>query len=92
MSKVVLKYFHILIISFLYLNGFFILEIFSSTRYIKVLIDDWNNNEKTKVLLTNAAQVHLKHAKFSKHIRTLSPASRAILLSGPIGMFCGNDN
>ncbi|KAL5540302.1 hypothetical protein UlMin_042785 [Ulmus minor] len=40
-------------------------------------------SEKTKVLLTSAARVHLKHAEFSKHIRTLSPASRAILLSGP---------
>ena len=92
MSKVVMKYFHILIISFLYLNGFFILAIFSSTRYIKVLTNDWNDSEKTKVLLTSAAHVHLKHVEFSKHIRTLSPARRVILLSGPNGMFCGNDN
>ncbi|KAJ6687623.1 P-LOOP CONTAINING NUCLEOSIDE TRIPHOSPHATE HYDROLASES SUPERFAMILY PROTEIN [Salix koriyanagi] len=40
-------------------------------------------NEKTRMLLTSAAFVHLKHADFSKHTRNLSPASRAILLSGP---------
>ncbi|KAJ6969834.1 hypothetical protein D5086_027899 [Populus alba] len=39
--------------------------------------------EKTRMLLTSAAFVHLKHADFSKHTRNLSPASRAILLSGP---------
>jgi len=37
------------------------------------------------MLLTSAAFVHLKHADFSKHTRNLSPASRAILLSGPAG-------
>ncbi|KAG5229660.1 peroxisome biosynthesis protein [Salix suchowensis] len=40
-------------------------------------------SEKTRMLLTSAAFVHLKHADFSKHTRNLSPASRAILLSGP---------
>ncbi|XP_011047746.1 PREDICTED: nuclear valosin-containing protein-like isoform X2 [Populus euphratica] len=40
-------------------------------------------SEKTQMLLTSAAFVHLKHADFSKHTRNLSPASRAILLSGP---------
>ncbi|PRQ60244.1 hypothetical protein RchiOBHm_Chr1g0379091 [Rosa chinensis] len=34
------------------------------------------------MLLTSAAYVHLKHY-LSKHIRNLSPASRAIWLSGP---------
>jgi hypothetical protein len=42
-------------------------------------------SEKTRMLLTSAAFVHLKHADFSKHTRNLSPASRAILLSGPAG-------
>lgn len=40
-------------------------------------------SERTRVLLTNAAYVHLKHLDVSKHIRNLSPASRAILLLGP---------
>lgn len=37
------------------------------------------------MLLTSAAYVHLKHSDLSKHTRNLSPASRAILLSGPAG-------
>ncbi|EYU19606.1 hypothetical protein MIMGU_mgv1a001750mg [Erythranthe guttata] len=40
-------------------------------------------SERTRVLLTSAAYVHLKHLDVSKHTRNLSPASRAILLSGP---------
>ncbi|KAL5567849.1 hypothetical protein UlMin_024424 [Ulmus minor] len=54
-------------------------------RETQVTLEDFPYylSEKTKVLLTSAARVHLKHAEFSKHIRTLSPASRAILLSGP---------
>ncbi|XP_004298846.1 PREDICTED: putative cell division cycle ATPase [Fragaria vesca subsp. vesca] len=40
-------------------------------------------NEQTRVLLTSAAYVHLKRAEVSKYTRNLSPASRAILLSGP---------
>ncbi|KVI07115.1 AAA+ ATPase domain-containing protein [Cynara cardunculus var. scolymus] len=39
-------------------------------------------SEQTRVLLTSAAYVHLKHLDVSKHTRNLSPASRAILLSG----------
>ncbi|RDX58160.1 hypothetical protein CR513_62544, partial [Mucuna pruriens] len=35
------------------------------------------------VLLTSAAFVYLKHLHFSKHTRNISPASKAILLSGP---------
>ncbi|KAB5531693.1 hypothetical protein DKX38_018363 [Salix brachista] len=42
-----------------------------------------NHSERTRMLLTSAAFVHLKHADFSKHTRNLSPASRTILLSGP---------
>ncbi|KAL1556866.1 peroxisomal biogenesis factor 6-like [Salvia divinorum] len=44
-------------------------------------------SEQTKVLLTSAAFVHLKKAHFSKHTRNLSPASRAILLSGTTEMY-----
>ncbi|XP_047958449.1 uncharacterized protein LOC125203962 [Salvia hispanica] len=40
-------------------------------------------SERTRLLLTNAAYFHLKHLDVSKHTRNLSPASRAILLSGP---------
>ncbi|KAL9265081.1 putative AAA domain-containing protein [Drosera capensis] len=39
--------------------------------------------EQTRVLLTSAAYVHLKHSEVSKFTRNLSPGSRAILLSGP---------
>ncbi|KAL3643097.1 hypothetical protein CASFOL_013912 [Castilleja foliolosa] len=44
-------------------------------------------DERTRVLLTSAAYVHLKHFDVSKHTRNLSPASRAILLSGPAGLY-----
>ena len=47
------------------------------------------DSEQTRVLLTSAAYVHLKHSDFSKHTRNLAPASRAILLSGPAGMLSG---
>ncbi|KAJ6874774.1 hypothetical protein NC652_034472 [Populus alba x Populus x berolinensis] len=54
-------------------------------RNSKVTFDEFPYylSEKTRMLLTSAAFVHLKHADFSKHTRNLSPASRAILLSGP---------
>lgn len=39
-------------------------------------------SERTKALLTSAAFVYLKEEQFSKYTRNLSPASRAILLSG----------
>lgn len=34
------------------------------------------------MLLTSAVYVHLKHLDISRHTRNLSPASRAILLTG----------
>ncbi|KAL1552801.1 hypothetical protein AAHA92_13558 [Salvia divinorum] len=40
-------------------------------------------SERTRIALTSAAYIHLKHLDVSKHARTLSPVSRAILLSGP---------
>ncbi|KAH0902541.1 hypothetical protein HID58_042044, partial [Brassica napus] len=40
-------------------------------------------DEKTRLLLTSAAYVHLKQFDISKHTRNLAPASKAILLSGP---------
>ena len=49
----------------------------------------FNDSEQTRVLLTSAAYVHLKHAEVSKYTRNLSPASRAILLSGPAGWLVG---
>jgi hypothetical protein len=42
-------------------------------------------SEQTKEVLISAAFVHLKQTDLSKHIRNLSAASRAILLSGPTG-------
>lgn len=42
-------------------------------------------SEKTRLLLTSAAYVHLKQFDISKHTRNLAPASKAILLSGPAG-------
>ena len=47
---------------------------------------DYNHSERTRVLLMSAAYVHLKHCDISRHTRNLSPASRAILLSGPTGI------
>ncbi|KAF7139488.1 hypothetical protein RHSIM_Rhsim07G0086300 [Rhododendron simsii] len=44
-------------------------------------------SEQTRILLTSGAFVHLKKAAFSKHTRNLSPASRAILLSGPAELY-----
>eukprot|EP01018_Ginkgo_biloba_P036822 Gb_28174 [translate_table: standard] len=40
-------------------------------------------SEQTKALLTSATFMHLKQAQFTKYTRNLTPASRAILLSGP---------
>ncbi|XP_020097633.1 uncharacterized protein LOC109716535 isoform X1 [Ananas comosus] len=44
-------------------------------------------SEHTRVVLTSAAYVHLKQGDFSKYTRNLSPASRAILLSGPAELY-----
>ncbi|KAJ1384968.1 P-loop containing nucleoside triphosphate hydrolase [Sesbania bispinosa] len=40
-------------------------------------------SERVRVLLTSAGYVHLKQQHFSKHMRNLLPASKAILLYGP---------
>ncbi|XP_020220910.1 putative cell division cycle ATPase [Cajanus cajan] len=58
-------------------------------RDSKVTFEDFPYylSERTRVLLTSAAYVHLKHLNFSKHTRNLSPASRAILLSGPAELY-----
>jgi hypothetical protein len=53
------------------------------------IFPDCNDSEQTRVLLTSAAYVHLKHAEASKYTRNLSPASRTILLSGPAGWLSG---
>ncbi|GAB2265137.1 hypothetical protein Dimus_000202 [Dionaea muscipula] len=44
-------------------------------------------SEQTRVLLTSAAYVHLKHGEVSKFTRNLSPGSNAILLSGPAELY-----
>ncbi|KAM1636922.1 hypothetical protein ACFX1X_015033 [Malus domestica] len=44
-------------------------------------------SEQTRALITSAAYVHLKRAEVSKYTRNLSPASRAILLSGPAELY-----
>ncbi|KAL2922120.1 ATPase family AAA domain-containing protein 1-A [Bienertia sinuspersici] len=44
-------------------------------------------SEQTRMLLTSAAYVHLKHSEVSKFTRNLSPGSRAILLSGPAELY-----
>ncbi|XP_023532897.1 uncharacterized protein LOC111794931 isoform X2 [Cucurbita pepo subsp. pepo] len=44
-------------------------------------------SERTRMLLMSAAYVRLKHCDISKHTRNLSPASRAILLSGPTELY-----
>ncbi|KAL8170428.1 hypothetical protein V2J09_022232 [Rumex salicifolius] len=58
-------------------------------RRCKVTFDDFPYyiSEQTRVLLTSAAFAHLKHAEVSKFTRNLSPASRAILLSGPTEIY-----
>ena len=44
-------------------------------------------SEQTRVLLTSAAYVHLKHADVSRYTRKLAPASQTILLSGPAELY-----
>ncbi|XP_034710185.1 26S proteasome subunit RPT4-like isoform X2 [Vitis riparia] len=44
-------------------------------------------SKQTRVLLTSAAHFHLRQSDFSKHTRNLTPASRAILLSGPAELY-----
>ncbi|XP_019444640.1 PREDICTED: uncharacterized protein LOC109348599 isoform X1 [Lupinus angustifolius] len=44
-------------------------------------------SEQTRVLLTSAGYVHLKHAEVSKYTRNLAPASRTILLSGSAELY-----
>ncbi|GMN31845.1 hypothetical protein TIFTF001_003423 [Ficus carica] len=66
-----------------------ILRLVVHGRDSKVTFDDFPYflSEQTRVLLTSAAYVHLKHAEVSKYTRNLSPASRAILLSGPTELY-----
>ncbi|XP_008810933.1 peroxisome biosynthesis protein PAS1-like isoform X2 [Phoenix dactylifera] len=58
-------------------------------RESKVTFDEFPYylSEKTRALLTSAAYVHLKQVDLSKYTRNLSPASRAILLSGPAELY-----
>ncbi|KAM3319897.1 putative protein isoform X1 [Capsicum chacoense] len=58
-------------------------------KHTKINFEDFPYylSERTRVLLTSAAYVHLNHLDVSKHTRNLSPASRAILLSGPAELY-----
>uniref|UniRef100_A0A2N9FET6 Uncharacterized protein n=1 Tax=Fagus sylvatica TaxID=28930 RepID=A0A2N9FET6_FAGSY len=71
------------------LHGFTNLAFWSELHGLAALqwsiCQDSLNSERTRVLLTSS--VHLKHNDFSKHTRNLSPASRAILLSGPAELY-----
>lgn len=42
-------------------------------------------SKQTRTILTSVAYIHLKHTDVLKYTKNLSPASRAILLSGPAG-------
>nr|CAD1834051.1 unnamed protein product [Ananas comosus var. bracteatus] len=54
-------------------------------RESKVTFDEFPYylSEQTRAVLTSVAYVHLKQTEMSKYTRNLTPASRAILLSGP---------
>ncbi|CAN4087681.1 unnamed protein product [Withania somnifera] len=58
-------------------------------KHTKITFEDFPYylSERMRVLLTSAAYVHLNHLDVSKHTRNLSPASRAILLSGPAELY-----
>ncbi|XP_010924775.1 uncharacterized protein [Elaeis guineensis] len=58
-------------------------------RDSKVTFDEFPYylSEQTRAILTSAAYVHLKQLDLSKYTRNLSPASRAILLSGPAELY-----
>lgn len=58
-------------------------------KHTKHTFDDFPYylSERTRVLLTSAAYIHLNHLDMSKHTRNLSPASRTILLSGPSELY-----
>lgn len=58
-------------------------------KHTKITFEDFPYylSERTRELLTSAAYVHLNHLDVSKYTRNLSPASRAILLSGPAELY-----
>ncbi|KAL9225353.1 hypothetical protein vseg_001291 [Gypsophila vaccaria] len=66
-----------------------LLRLIVSGKDVGVSFDDFPYylSEQTRVLLTSAAYVHLKHVEVSKFTRNLSPGSRAILLSGPAELY-----
>ncbi|KAI3471183.1 hypothetical protein Pfo_027846 [Paulownia fortunei] len=66
-----------------------LLRLVDDGKKSKVTFEDFPYylSERTRVLLTSAAYVHLKHLDVSKHTRNLSPASRTILLSGPAELY-----
>ncbi|KAG6530413.1 hypothetical protein ZIOFF_012645 [Zingiber officinale] len=60
---------------------FFAITLFSDCTLAEIC------REQTKVILTSTAYVHLKQTDILKYTRNLSPASRAILLSGPTELY-----
>lgn len=66
-----------------------LLRLIVDGKETKVTFDEFPYflSEQTRMLLTSAAYVHLKHAEVSKFTRNLSPGSRAILLSGPAELY-----
>ncbi|KAL5174320.1 putative AAA domain-containing protein [Glycine soja] len=60
---------------------------FSSNAITAEKMEQEMLRQQTRVLLTSAAYVHLKHAEVSKYTRNLAPASRTILLSGPAELY-----
>ncbi|CAL9040807.1 ribosome biogenesis ATPase RIX7-like isoform X1 [Musa acuminata AAA Group] len=58
-------------------------------RETKVTFDEFPYylSEQTRVILTSAAYVYLKQTDVLKYTRNLTPASRAILLSGPTELY-----
>ncbi|XP_020254185.1 uncharacterized protein LOC109831263 [Asparagus officinalis] len=80
----------------------FLFHMFFLARYCKLLEENsfrgWTadflysplpiyHGDQTHAVLTSAAFVHLKQAEITKYTRKLSPASRAILLSGPAELY-----
>ncbi|XP_074381107.1 uncharacterized protein LOC141721865 isoform X2 [Apium graveolens] len=66
-----------------------LLRLVQDGKDTKVTFEDFPYylSERTRMLLTSAAYVHLKHLDVSRHTRNLSPASRAILLTGPAELY-----
>lgn len=76
---------HVLVYQFHKILGKLYLWYHVTANILSPIFDGFYS-ERTRISLTSAAFVHLKHLDVSKHTRNLSAASRTILLSGPAGM------